>query len=482
VLFERATYQLDGAIEQLTHCAMVDSAGSAFIAVEASMKGLLLFFGCLMGFSTRKVSESFNESQTIAWAIYNVVFSGLVVGAILLFLDTLGDTLIWLVLFLLLWVAVGTWLLVFVPKLGALVHAHAGANPEHSSLGSSTKDGSISFASIAGFSRAQLLSYRTALEAQLEKVKRALGMPGSIGGSVGGGSAGECTVLSPLASPDRSRKYGPSNPRNPKCNDLDGPSISRAYASSQPMAPDAGANVGSPLLATYVSSSPSAGAGTGGDANGGNATLSPNRANGGSRTLNAWPDTSSSTRAVGANQIPSPSFSSLAHPAHGPPTPIGGGGVGGGGSRPLLIASEQDVERLVHPRGGSTLRKTSSDTLAAPTPSAALAQHRVLHPSSRNPQSSPTPSPPPHHDAVEHASSGAVAAGHSPSSSPKGTPQPSEGEADATAAAAGTADGPAAEAVADSSVILPGVVNSSSSDGPRASAETSGAALSAVHE
>ena len=179
VTFEQATNQLDGAIRQLTHCAVSGPAGTAFLAIEAAFKGALLLFGCLMAFSTRKVSASFNESQTIAWAIYNVVFSSLVVGAILLFLDTQGDTLIWLVLILFLWTAAGTWALIFIPKASAVFggdeRLHHAANSI--SLGSLSKnDGSITFASITGLGRAQLLAYRSALEAQLDKVRRALGL------------------------------------------------------------------------------------------------------------------------------------------------------------------------------------------------------------------------------------------------------------------------------------------------------------------
>jgi hypothetical protein len=165
-------------MKQMTHCA-VEGAGIAFLSIEASFKGALLLFGCLMGFSTRKVAASFNESQTITWAIYNVFFSALVVGAILLFLDTLGDTLIWLGLILFVWLAAGTWALIFVPKATAVLYGDEKLqrNANSISLGSLSKhDGSITFARTTGLGRSQLLAYRTALEAQLDKVKRALGI------------------------------------------------------------------------------------------------------------------------------------------------------------------------------------------------------------------------------------------------------------------------------------------------------------------
>jgi hypothetical protein len=44
-------------------------------SVLATTKGLMLLFGALMSFSTRSVAEHFNESRSIAFAIYNVLFT-----------------------------------------------------------------------------------------------------------------------------------------------------------------------------------------------------------------------------------------------------------------------------------------------------------------------------------------------------------------------------------------------------------------------
>jgi hypothetical protein len=66
VLIARPTTGLDGAMRHTTHCAMADSAGSAILAVEAAFKALLLVFGCMMGFSTRKVHDQFNQSSSVA--------------------------------------------------------------------------------------------------------------------------------------------------------------------------------------------------------------------------------------------------------------------------------------------------------------------------------------------------------------------------------------------------------------------------------
>jgi len=184
VLIERPTSQVDGAVSHTTHCAMADGAGSVLLGLEAAFKSLLLLFGCVMGFSTRKVTASFNESSSVAWSVYNALFSGLIVGAILVFLDTVGDTLIWLVLFLLLWIALGTWALVFLPKFATIAsnRKEFDAGGLSTSLASlSNRDGSITFASVSAFSVAQLVHYKAALETQLEKVRRALVHRGGTG-------------------------------------------------------------------------------------------------------------------------------------------------------------------------------------------------------------------------------------------------------------------------------------------------------------
>lgn len=185
-LFERATTQADGAMRHTSHCAVASGAGKAFLAVEGAFKALLLILGSVYGFSTRHVSASYSESQTIATAIYNVVFSGLVVGLILAFMDTLGDTLIWIVLMLLFWVTLATWCFVFMPRFLAIASADQSAaarsfiTPSRSSVvgvvASVNEKGAVSFVDIAKMSIASLQSYRVALEHQLRKVRAALGL------------------------------------------------------------------------------------------------------------------------------------------------------------------------------------------------------------------------------------------------------------------------------------------------------------------
>jgi hypothetical protein len=70
-------------------------------------QGLLLLFGALMSFSTRSVSENFNESRSIALSIYNVLFTLAVVILLALLQQSDGRTLIILVISTIYWVTLG---------------------------------------------------------------------------------------------------------------------------------------------------------------------------------------------------------------------------------------------------------------------------------------------------------------------------------------------------------------------------------------
>lgn len=182
ITYERAfAGSADGAIELLTHCS-VDSRGMGFLGAAAAYKGILLVCGALLSFSTRKVAAQFNESASTAWAIYNVVFSGLIVTCIIVFIDSVGATLQFLVLVLLLWITAVTWAFLMLPRFSALWGARAAdqlhAFDPHSSgtslRSSGHSSGLYSFANIVHMGAAQLGSYAKSLEAQLERVRQRL--------------------------------------------------------------------------------------------------------------------------------------------------------------------------------------------------------------------------------------------------------------------------------------------------------------------
>ena len=66
---------------QITYCS---PSGPTFIAILAGLKGLILVFGTIMSFTTRGVSDNFNESRPIAFSIYNTTFTSLIVMLIAL--------------------------------------------------------------------------------------------------------------------------------------------------------------------------------------------------------------------------------------------------------------------------------------------------------------------------------------------------------------------------------------------------------------
>ena len=54
----------------------------ALVICMAVVKGLILLFGVVMSFTTRGVSENFNESKSIAFSIYNQLFTVVIVALI----------------------------------------------------------------------------------------------------------------------------------------------------------------------------------------------------------------------------------------------------------------------------------------------------------------------------------------------------------------------------------------------------------------
>jgi hypothetical protein len=106
-----------GSWHSATMCGLKDSKANIFIILIAVYKGALLVFGSLMAFATRRVQGAFNESQAIAWSVYNVLFSSILLGAIIYFVDAFEDTLILLVMFLGMWTCIVPWALLFLPKV-----------------------------------------------------------------------------------------------------------------------------------------------------------------------------------------------------------------------------------------------------------------------------------------------------------------------------------------------------------------------------
>ena len=100
-------------------CSFNGSGVNFFLAAVVS-KCAMLVYGAMLAFSTRRVTSRFNESQVIAWSIYNVVFTIGIITPILLLIDAVGDVLLILLLFLILWISFFTGIILVLPKILSL--------------------------------------------------------------------------------------------------------------------------------------------------------------------------------------------------------------------------------------------------------------------------------------------------------------------------------------------------------------------------
>ena len=177
----------DGEGERLyTQCAY-SGASLGFFAAAALSKGLMLAAGVLMAFSTRDVAAQFNESKSIAIAIYNIVIILALIAPIIAFISAVGDTLITLLLFLLTWVAFFTLATLMLPKLLTLLRARSHKVADAQGSLNHTVAPSVERSDVVGgdmgydfpsldslSSRPTLLHYITALEQQHSMAKKKL--------------------------------------------------------------------------------------------------------------------------------------------------------------------------------------------------------------------------------------------------------------------------------------------------------------------
>ena len=87
----------------------------ALVAAMGALKGVLLVFGTIMSFTTRGVSDNFNESRPIAFSIYNTTFTTLIVMLIAL-LQNGVLSIFQLIVFAVHWIALCTFLTTSCPR------------------------------------------------------------------------------------------------------------------------------------------------------------------------------------------------------------------------------------------------------------------------------------------------------------------------------------------------------------------------------
>ena len=148
----------------------IPSNSTVYVIILGVEKAMLLLFGCVMSFSTRKVSGTFNESTSVAWSIYNTILATAILIPIIAFVKALGDTLIVLILIIILWIGVSIYTFVFGTKLYTL--ALGEAREQVSQLESNrTLTGGFSFVSIDALSKHTVTQYLNALRTHMRAVE-----------------------------------------------------------------------------------------------------------------------------------------------------------------------------------------------------------------------------------------------------------------------------------------------------------------------
>ena len=154
---------------QYTQCGTLDP-GQNFLIVVGITKTVMLVYGALLAFSTRRVTDHFNESQSIAWAIYNVILSIGVGVLVIEFVGLIGDARVLLILLVSLWISYFTALIITVPKFLVLFSPSTTVNISAVSEVKSSVAG-FSFLSVAEMTQPALLQqYQAALTSQLRLV------------------------------------------------------------------------------------------------------------------------------------------------------------------------------------------------------------------------------------------------------------------------------------------------------------------------
>lgn len=141
------THVWQGVLDnQYTQCN-VTSQGQIYVILLGTIKAVATLIGTVMSFSTRKVSSTFNESSPVGWSIYNAIFAVVIIIAIIAFVGTLGDMLALMELFLVFWVAFGTWAFIFGTKLFTIAQGEKAAAVSHLES-NRTFTGGFSFVSV----------------------------------------------------------------------------------------------------------------------------------------------------------------------------------------------------------------------------------------------------------------------------------------------------------------------------------------------
>ena len=149
-----------------------DGASADFMAAECVIKVVSLCLGVMLAFSTRQVTDRFNDSKSISLAIYNLVFALVVILPIMVLINAVGDVRVLLLLFCITEIGFVTLGVLFLPKLLSFLSNNSVA-PNHSTSVYRSSEGAYSFLSLEQLaSLPQLGLYVTALTRHLEEARK----------------------------------------------------------------------------------------------------------------------------------------------------------------------------------------------------------------------------------------------------------------------------------------------------------------------
>ena len=167
-----STASATGALQQneYAQCAW-DGSSADFMGVECVIKVASLCVGVMLAFSTRQVTDRFNDSKSISLSIYNLVLALVVILPILLLIDAVGNVRILLLLFCIVEIGFVTLGVLYLPKLLTFMSSNNMVMPSQSVYQSSSDGFSfLSAEQLAGMSH--LNAYIAALVRHVEEARR----------------------------------------------------------------------------------------------------------------------------------------------------------------------------------------------------------------------------------------------------------------------------------------------------------------------
>jgi hypothetical protein len=181
-------------VDEYVQCGVPSGGSKSMFILVVVEKALMFVFGALMAFTTRKVSSTFNESSGITLAIYNVCFTIGIIAPIILVISAVGDVLILLLAFALMWIAYFTGGILFVPKVMQVVYHTDDVGQMNTSIQASSSSGSgYAFMSLAALTNVPVLQvYQAAIEKHLSQVKTKIA---HLKGDNGDGKAHQLSTL-----------------------------------------------------------------------------------------------------------------------------------------------------------------------------------------------------------------------------------------------------------------------------------------------